>query len=180
MSFGLCSSSSSGEKPISPARDGPDPAPSRSLSPSLLPAAFLLIEAPHLPKRRPQTVLGKGRTRDEAIPPVADLVAGGIDDRHLVGLEKREVGVAGGDEPVPLRVGEETLPTRVVGGGIRAPEELGEERRRQIVVRGPARHAARRSAGPSHEERRVELVVAEGRPMSREAQPVLVEFQAVV
>src|SRR5947208_9578738 len=97
------------------------------------------------------------RLLDEAIVPVADLVTGGVRDGDAVRLDQGKIVVAGGDEPVPLPVAEETLAARIVGRRIRAAEDAGEQGGRQVVVGRPAGDAARRVAGPAHEKRRVQL-----------------------
>src|SRR5262249_56005252 len=107
---------------------------------------------------------GRGRGRrpvDGQMAGVAPLVARGIHDGDLLRLEEGEVVVAQGDEPLPLRVGEKTLAARVVRGGILAAEQLGDEGRREIVVRGASRDTGGRLPRPAQDERRAELGVAE-------------------
>ena len=85
-------------------------------------AAPLSVEPAHLSQRRPQGVVGERRVSDETIVAVADLLARRADDDQPFGLDHGEVGAAADDEPVPLPVGEEAVPTRVVGRWIRAAE----------------------------------------------------------
>src|SRR5258705_2898258 len=145
-----------------------------------LPRSPLPVETTHLLQRRLNDIAGERWLGDESIAPVANLVAGGEDDGHSVGLDQGEVLIARRDEPVPLRVREEAVPARGVRGRIRAAEKLGDERRRDVVVGGAATDAAGGPPGPAHDQRCAQLEVAEGRAVPREAQSVLVELHAVI
>src|SRR5204863_642550 len=101
-------------------------------------APALSVEPAHLLEGGPQLVPRELGVLDEAIVLVADLVPGRVDDCDLVGLEQGVLAGAQRDEPIPLRVGEETLSTRVVRGRIDAAEQFAEEGRREIIVGGPA------------------------------------------
>src|SRR6267142_5633348 len=83
------------------------------------------VEATHLLHRGTQVVARELRVLDEAVALLADLGAAPVDDRHPVRLDQRIVVVADRDEPVPLRLGEEAVPARVVGGRIGAAEHTG-------------------------------------------------------
>src|SRR5262245_27935922 len=111
---------------------------------------------------------------------VADLVAGGVDDGELIGLDQGEVVIAGGDEPVPLGGGEEIVAAGVVGGGIRAAEDAGEKGGSEIVVRGAAADPLGKATGPADHEGNVHLVLAEGRAVAGEPETALVELHAVI
>ena len=88
--------------------------------------------------------------------------------------------MAEGDQPLPLAVGEQALPARIVGRRIGAAEELGEQSRREVIVRGASGDPGRRPPGPAQHERRAHLIGAERGAVPGEALPVLVELRAVI
>src|SRR5437762_3174740 len=101
------------------------------------------VETAYLLHRGSQVITRQLWILDEAIVPITDFVTGRVDDRDLIGLDQSEVVVAVGDEPVPLRVGEEAVPTGVVGRRIGATEQLGEQRRDHVEVGGAANDVPR-------------------------------------
>src|SRR5215467_479464 len=102
------------------------------------PAAPSSKEPIHLLHRGPQGVAGWRLVGNEPIVLIADFVAGLKDHGDALGLDDGVLAVAGDDEPVPLGAREQTGPARIVGRGIRAPEQLGEQGRDDVVVGRPA------------------------------------------
>src|SRR6266481_3671673 len=129
---------------------------------------------------RTEGVAREGRVHIEAIRPVANFVAGRQNEGHPLRVDQGEVTIAGGDEPLPLRIGEEVGAACVVGGRVGAAEEMGEQRRSQIIVGSTADDAPGWPPRPADEQRRTDLVVAVRRAVAGETQAVLVEFHAVV
>src|SRR3979411_2871103 len=66
----------------------------------------LRVEAAHLVERGPQAIARERRVLEEAVVPVANLIARREDDRDAIRLDQGVVAVAGRDEPGPLLVGE--------------------------------------------------------------------------
>ena len=94
---------------------------------------------------------------DETIGLVADLVAAGEHDGHLLGFDEGVVGVVGRDQPLPLLLPEEIVAARIVGRRIRAAEQPADQCRRHVEVRRAAVNPAHWPPGPPDHQRGLRL-----------------------